>query len=190
LLPESTVVKRGNQYSVIHGSDESLLVRFYWNAVEEKHFVRINVPGDSRSEWDRPVKDSDKVRWADKWEAYQAKQSQVGNQVLLEDAGIFPEARVKLYKQFNIETVNQLAGMSDGFIQQVGMGTREDVKKANVWLQEQSSKHSEQLLSKALSAADDRIQALESQIQQLLAGKTEPAKRGPKPKGEVNDSPN
>lgn len=167
MLPESTVVKRGSQFSVVHGTDESLIVRFYWNAVEEEHFVKINVAGDSRSEWDRPVKDSDKQRFADKWEAYQAKQSQLGNQVLLEDAGIFNEARIRIYKSFNIETVNQLAGMSDGFISQVGMGTRDDVKKANAWLQEQATKHNEQELNRALTNADDRIQQLEAQIRDL-----------------------
>lgn len=188
MLPESTVVGKNGRFSVIHGSDDNMLVRFYWNAVEEAHYVKINVPGDSRSEWDRPVKDADKERWADKWEAYTAKQSQVGNQVLLEDSGIFNEARIKIYKSFNIETVNQLAGMADGFVQQVGMGTRDDVKKANAWLQAQDAKHNEIQLNKALQAADDKIQLMQEQINQLLAAQSTPAKRGPKPKEQQHDN--
>jgi len=182
LLPETTVIGRGTNLHVQHGTDDNLLVRFYWNAVAEEHFIRINVPGDSNSEWDRKVTDKDKARWPDKWEAYSAKQSQAGGQVTLEDAGIFHEARIKIYKNFNIETVNQLAGLNDGFISNIGMGAREDVKKANAWLQEQSSKRTETELNRALQKRDDEIALLKEQMKQLLSapkGKTKEKQSDP-----------
>jgi len=66
MYAEATVVGRGTNLRVEHGSDDNLLIRFYFNKIAELPYVKINVPGDNKTEWDMPVKDEHKARWADK----------------------------------------------------------------------------------------------------------------------------
>jgi len=105
MYAEATVVGRGNNLKVQHGTDDNLLVRFYFNKIHERPFVKINVPGDNKTEWDRPVRDEDKMRWGDKWKAYESQQNQYVGEVLLEACDLYDENRVNNYKQFNIHTI-------------------------------------------------------------------------------------
>jgi hypothetical protein len=78
-----------------------------------------------------------------------------------------------------------LAKLNDAFISKIGMGAREDVRKANAYLVSLSEKAKEQHLLKELQERDERLAALEAQIAALTA---EPkATRGRKPKGETQD---
>jgi len=186
MFAQATVTDKG----VVHGTDDNLLVRFYFNKVHEKDFVKINIPGDNKTEWDQPVRETDKMRFRSQWEAYQSKKSQLGDQVLLGDAGIFDEAKIKTYQQFNIETVEQLAKLNDAFISKIGMGTREDVRKANNFLASQAEEGQKLQLERELQARDEKLQsqaselaALQEQVALLMAGK-EAKPKAAKPKAQ------
>jgi hypothetical protein len=169
MLAEATVVGRGNNLQVQHGTDNNLLVRFYFNKIGECPYVKINVAGDNKTEWDRPVKDDDKLRWADKWKAYESQQNQYVGEVLLGACDLFDENKVQKYHAFNIHTVDQLAKLNDAFITQIGMGTREDVKRANAYLSTLSEKAKEEHLLKELQMRDERLAQLEALVAQLQA---------------------
>jgi hypothetical protein len=185
MYAESTVVGRGNNLYVQHGTDDNLLVRFYFNKIAEVPYVKINVPGDNKTEWDMPVKEEHKKRWPAKWQAYESEQNQFQGEVLLDACELYDENKINTYKSFNIHTVDQLAKLNDAFISKIGMGAREDVRKANAYLVSLSEKAKEQHLLKELQERDERLAALEAQIAALTA---EPkATRGRKPKGETQD---
>lgn len=188
MYAEATVVGRGNNIHVQHGTDDNLFVRFYYNKIHEGDFVKINVPGDNKTEWDMPVKEEHKKRWPDKWRAYEAEQNQFEGEVTLEASELFNESKVEMYRNFNIRTVDQLAKLNDAFQTQIGMGTRDDVRKAKSYLVSLAEKAKEQHLLQELQARDDRLALLEAQLAALSADKQQ-AKRGPKPKGETNDIP-
>lgn len=177
MLAEATVVGRGNNLHVQHGTDNNLLVRFYFNKIDECPYIKINVAGDNKTEWDRPVKDDDKLRWADKWKAYESQQNQYVGEVLLEACELFDESKVQKYRAFNIHTVDQLAKLNDAFITQIGMGTREDVKRANAYLATLSDKAKEEHLLKELQVRDERLAQLEALVAQLQAGASQPEAR-------------
>jgi ribosomal protein L19 len=181
---ETTVVGRGNNIHVQHGTDDNLFVRFYFNKIHEQHYIKINVPGDNKTEWDEPVKDEHKRRFAEKWKAYESEQNQFEGEVLLESCELFNESKVELYRNFNIRTVDQLAKLNDAFITKIGMGTREDVRKANAYLASLVEKSKQEHLLKELQARDDRLAQLEAMLGEMQAKESTPTPRGRKPKGE------
>jgi hypothetical protein len=155
--------------SVKHGDDSSLLVRFYFNAIEENHYVKINVPGDTKTQWDRPVREEDKQRFSKQWQAYEAKLDQFGTDTLIDEAPFLDPGRVNNYKKFNVFTIKQLANLVDGMANNIGMGTREDVKKARAWMAAQSAKATEEKLLKELDSRDEIILQQGEQIKELSA---------------------
>jgi len=178
MFAEATVTGKGNDMTVVHGSDDNLLVRFYFNKIHEKDYVKINIPGDNKTEWDQPVRELDKLRFRTAWEAYQAQKSQLGDQTLLAECGLFDEAKIKTYQMFNIETVEQLARLNDGLISKVGMGTREDVRKANNYLISQVEEAKNLKLERELQARDELLHAqaekmekMQAQMAELMAAK-------------------
>jgi hypothetical protein len=185
MLAEATVTGRGNNLKVQHGTDDNLLVRFYFNKIHDRPFVKINVPGDNKTEWDRPVRDDDKMRWRDKWQAYESQQNQYVGEVLLEACELFDENKVNTYKQFNIHTVDQLGKLNDAFQTKIGMGCREDVKRANAYLASMTDRAKEEHLIKELQIRDERLAQLEAQLASLAASQHQPAQnKGGRPKKE------
>lgn len=147
--------------SVSHGDDSNAYVHFYWNKVEEKHFMRLSFPGDNKSEWDQPVRDADKERYFKQWERYEQQLSQFGDEALIDELDFLTENQIQQFKGFNIHTVKQLAGLTDTQMNNVGMGMRDVVKKAQNWLMNEKDSVERKRLEKILSQRDDRIAELE-----------------------------
>lgn len=167
MFPEATVVGKGQNLRVQHGDDSGLWVEFYFNKVHEKPFVRIRVPGDNKTEWDHPVKEKEKVRWAKQWEAFQQQRSQFGNATMIEQWGVLTDDQIRNLKAFNVQTVEQLAAINDGVISKMGPGARELVRKANAWIEGSAAQAKEEALQKALAVADDKLAAQALQLQQM-----------------------
>lgn len=167
MFPETTVTGKGQNLRVQHGDDSGLWVEFYYNKVHEKPFVKIRVPGDNKTEWDHPVKEKEKVRWAKQWEAFQQQRSQFGNATMLEQWGVLSDDQIRNLKAFNVQTVEQLASVNDGVISKMGPGARELVRKANAWIEGSAAQAKEEALQKALAVADDKLAAQALQLQQM-----------------------
>ena len=180
MFAETTVVGKGNNLKVIHGDDSGLWVEFYHNKIHSKPFIRIRVPGDTKTEWDRPVSEQDKERFNRQWEAFNQQRSQYGEQTMLETWEGLNDGQIRNFKAFNVQTVEQLANLTDGLIDKVGPGTRELVRRANAWIESTTAAAKEAALTKALQQSEDRIalQAqqiadLQSQMTQLLQAPVE-----------------
>lgn len=167
MFAETTVVGKGNQIQVVHGDDSGLWVEFYFNKVHQQPYVKIRVPGDNKTEWDKPVQEKHKRRFPKQWDAFNQQRSQFGDATMLEQWGVINDDQIRNLRSFNIQTVEQLAGLGDSQIEKVGPGARELVRKANAWIEGAASAAKEEKLQEALRSADDRIAALEAQIQQL-----------------------
>ena len=178
MFPTATVTGSGSQLHVVHGDDSGLFVRFYFNKIHEKHFVKINIPGDAKTEWDRPVNDIDKARFRQQWEAYQNQQNQFGTQTLLKDWDAINEGQVNHLVAHNVQTVEHLAGMSDTMAIACGMGTQNLVRKAQGFMAEMAAKRQVELANQELAKRDAQIQQqefelkkLQDQMQELLGKK-------------------
>lgn len=187
------------------GDDNKVFATFYTKSVidqlkskeagrqinKDVTFIKIIQPGESRlGTYDQPATDIEVARFPRQWAQYKANQQQTmeGSPLSL----LFPDnpAIVDNLKSAGVFTIEQLAGMQLGQLQQVGMGGQTFQDKAKQYLAAaDKGKDFHSLAAKvdqlALDnrAKDDRIAALE-----LALAKTqtdEPAKRGPgRPKAE------
>lgn len=88
-------------------------------------YVKIRVPGDKLLVQDVPARVDHKKRWPELWQRYAASKSKDGTQASgtpLEMASFLNPALVEELKFQRIRTVEQLAGISDGTLQAMGMG--------------------------------------------------------------------
>lgn len=77
--------------------------------------VRILIPGDTKSEVDRPVKDEDKIRWPEQYKRFQEKQAghHQGEGTPLEEFPVLDAAKRATLKAHRIHTVDALSAVTD-----------------------------------------------------------------------------
>ncbi len=150
--------------TVSHGDDSNAVVRFYWHKVEEKHYMRLNFPGDNKSEWDQPVRPQDKIRFAKQWDLYEKQMSQFGDESLIEELEFLTPPQIEQLKMANVHTIKHLAGLTDTQMNNIGMGMREIVKKAQNWLYDEHHNMEIKRLEKMLGQKDDEISSLQAKL--------------------------
>lgn len=149
------VYERGNQLHVSHGDDTRLFVEFYTEAVHQKAesekvgrplykdvpFIKIMFPGDKNKLINRPVRfegngvePSDTDRFPRQWDAYQKQQEQPILGTPITEWPQITKSQALELKGLNIHTVEMLANVSDGALQNIGMGARELRSKAQAWI--------------------------------------------------------
>ena len=107
---------------------------------EDREFVEIITPGNSRSMPCEPVNADHKARWPRQYEAFKAGQEEAPMEgtPLEEMPGLTPSTVLNL-KGLHIKTVDHLATSSDAELQNMGLGGRELRAKAARFLQAASS---------------------------------------------------
>lgn len=172
-LSAGEVVGRGDVRQVRYGGDANLWVKFYFNRAYRKDFIEIRVPGDARTVWDRPVTDIERRRFATQWQEYQNKQDQLGGGIPIEQCPEIAEGMYDLLRHMNCKTVENIVGISDGLIQNLGMGARQMVERVRTWYALQTDKDKEERLrveieqrDKRIALQDARLAAMEKALQE------------------------
>lgn len=133
--------------------DDALYVRFYRRAVEDPDTTKVKgykvwkdvdyifIKIDAFNELDVPVRHSEKEdeysdirRFPKHWEAYQRQDKSQIVGIPLDKVPFLTPARVKNYAAQDIYTVEQLATLPDGRVQQLGLGTMDDRKAAREYI--------------------------------------------------------
>ncbi len=96
-----------------HDDSGAQHVEFYHNKVADKPFCRITFPGDRQKIWDQPVRDVDKQRYHRIWTLFQEGKDQLAGQTMLKTWGDVDEGSIEVYNMFHIQTVEQLANLTD-----------------------------------------------------------------------------
>jgi hypothetical protein len=165
----------------------NVMVSFYMDAVEfkaesekagrpifkEVPFIRKMVPGDPSNIVERVAKDWDKQQHPRAWDRFERerKSGAVEGTPLSEWPGI-NRAQIKEANYFEVYSLEQLAALSDGNVQKMGMGFRELREKAKAYLDAStgdSAKVSQ--LAADNQRAQDMIKDLQSQITALADDK-------------------
>ena len=111
---------------VFNSDDSSLIVEFYWNAVQEADCVRILMPGDTYLEIDELATDGHPLpyneRFADKWDMYQTARSQTEGQTDIGAVAWMDEASRQALRAAHVNTVEQLATIGDDQVSRIGFG--------------------------------------------------------------------
>lgn len=133
---------------------------------EDMEFVEISVPGDKTSVVDRPVRPEDKRQYAEQYKAFKAGNEEQLTGTPLSQWPVCSRAQVKELEFFHIRTVEQLAEVSDGNLQQVGP-IRALRDRARGWLEAAKGNAHNETLRSQLAERDNRIDALSKEVAQL-----------------------
>jgi hypothetical protein len=153
---------------------------------ENRDFIRIQQRGE-RDQIVREVKQEDKARFAQQWAAYQQKASQQASGTPL--SVLFPDnpSAVKSLEALQILTVQHLAEASEVAIGRMGLGGRDNVQRAqryleaartgapNHRLEAQVAELSARLAT--LEAANKRLSSENSRLESELESATAPNSR-------------
>lgn len=189
--------------SVNYGGDERLFVEFYDGTIElgaesrkagRKIFknvphVRIIEPGDRLDVKEFPLKfDSPEAeeegfdrggyiqRFPRQWAAYKKKEStsHQGTPIELWPNPNLDRARCAELKAQNIHTVEQLAGVTDTNLANLGMGARELREQAKAWLKAAEDSAALNQMAAQNQELKDEIEALKQQFKELAGEEAKP----------------
>lgn len=155
-------------------------------------FIRIAIPGNPNLTVERPADGKDTKRWPRQWLFFQMQTGKIANAEnvpgwQLDQWAELGEEQVRQLKFLRFYTVEQIAGANDAQIQGIGMGGQGLREKAKRALAERNGA----AVSEEVKARDEKIASLEAQMQELMGmlkarpEPEEPARRGRKPKQEV-----
>lgn len=164
-----------------YAMDNKLYVTFYIRPVmnnfksseagrpifEEKEYIRIIVPGDSKTTVDCPVTDEFRMRFEKQYDKFKKGLEQAVEGTPLE---MWPQMTVGLcaeLKAMNVSTVEQLASLDDGKAQKI-MGNYDLRRKAQAFLDAAQGEAANNKMVAELTKRDDEITLLKQQMQQLL----------------------
>lgn len=164
-----------------YAADNKLYVTFYVRAVmnnfqsseqgrpifDEKEYIRIIVPGDSKTTVDCPVTDEFRARFAKQYELFKRGKEQAVSGTPLE---VWPQLTVGLVaelKAMNISTVEQLADLDDVRAQRI-MGHFELRRRARAFLDAAQGEAANNKMAAELEKRDDEINQLKAQMAELL----------------------
>jgi hypothetical protein len=161
--------------------DHKLYVQFYIRPVmnnfrsseegrpiyEEQEYIRIIVPGDSKTTVDCPVDETFRMRFEKQYDKFKKGLAQAVEGTPLE---MWPQMTVGLcaeLKAMNVSTVEQLASLDDGKAQKI-MGSHDLRRKAQAFLDAAQGEAANNKMVAELEKRDDEITLLKQQMQQLL----------------------
>lgn len=133
----------------------------------DEEWVNITLRGDRNSVTNRPVTDRDRSeRWPALYQAFKMGQTRANFGTPLEEWPLCSRSMAETMKHYNVYTVEDLAGLDDNGIQQIGMGAREYMEKAKAYIKsaEDSAEPSKMV---------DQINQMQAQIDALLKSNDE-----------------
>jgi len=161
--------------------DHKLYVQFYIRPVmnnfrsseegrpiyEEQEYIRIIVPGDSKTTVDCPVDDIFRMRFEKQYDKFKKGLEQAVDGTPLE---MWPQMTVGLcaeLKAMNVSTVEQLASLDDGKAQKI-MGSYDLRRKAQAFLDAAQGEAANNKMVAELTKRDDEITLLKNQMAELM----------------------
>lgn len=197
------IIQQGQNYLVQHGTDAGLYVQFYMESVKDeeasekegrpifadKEYIKIIPVGDKNTVRIRPVNlnqngnvPPDNVRWPQQYAAFKNQQIQPQEGTPLEQWPPLTKSQALTFKSANVHTVEQLANVSDGNLQNLGMGARVFRDQAIAYIQSAKSGAVPMAAQKLIIELQTQVKALQNQLNGFEPVMKKPAKRKAKKK--------
>lgn len=132
---------------------------------EEQEFVTIYVPGDKDNVVFRPVRNSDKVRFRDKYRAFKEGQTEPETGTPLASLPFMSKAQVLELNYFGVRTAEQLITMNDQNGQKI-MGWQQLKSRVKTFLDAAAGAAPAEKLQSELSKRDNEIEALRRMLEE------------------------
>lgn len=156
------------------GREKTNYVQFYLTEKQDaagkpvyKDYILIVSPGQNKQEVRRPVQDKDKEQYPAQWSAYQNKrETPLPGTPIEQLPGILPD-RISLLKNFNVLTIEQMANLADGNLNNIGMGATALREQCRNWVKSNGPEMSD--MTRQMKAMAERLEKLEKENAQLKA---------------------
>ena len=173
-----------------YAMDKKLMVNFYVRAVQntfksaqegrpifdEVEFVRIIIPGDTKTLIDTKVNAEHRTRFAEMYDRFKKGLAQATSGTPLEVWPQMTVGQVAELKAMHISTVEQLADLPDTLAQKI-MGSHQLRQKAQAFLDAAAGDAKNSKMAAELEKRDVEIAALKEQMQQFLAAQAKSSKK-------------
>lgn len=136
---------------------------------DDVEMVEIVIPGDKNTLVDTMVNDSHRQRWPQLYKAFKEGLSPSETGYPIEHWPAITAAQAANFKALHIHTVEALAGLSDGVLQNVGLGARDLRTRAQNWLQRASDAKPMDRLQAELDDEKAKNAVMQNQIEELMA---------------------
>lgn len=168
-------------------SEDNALVEFVRDAVQnnfksaqegrpiydEKDFVRIMTPGDTKTTVYRAATNQDKKRFHKAWANYERGLEEVTDGTPLDQWNQISKSQTKELAHVNVRTVEHLIGMSDANIQRMGPGYAQLRDRAKQYLKSSTDDADKAKAERENAELREKMALMEEQIAALSAGKSE-----------------
>lgn len=135
---------------------------------EDREYVQVIVPGDTKSEVNREVQDRDKDRWPEQYRRFKEDAEQATDGTPLEQWPAVSVSQVAELKAKKIRTVEQLASVSDSALQNLGLGARQLRDRAKAWLEAAAGNAPLDAALQREAKLQEEIDALKAQMNSLI----------------------
>jgi hypothetical protein len=135
---------------------------------EDREFVEIICPGQMKSIPIEPVNEDHKARWPAQYKAFKDGLAMPDEGTPLEQWPLMTPAQVQNFKAANIRTVEQMAGLDDSVLQNIGLGGREIRQRARDFLESAASSAPLERERARADAAEGEVALLKNQMQDLM----------------------
>ena len=173
-----------------YAMDKKLMVNFYVRAVEntfksaqegrpifdEVEFVRIIIPGDTKTLIDTKVNAEHRTRFAEMYDRFKKGLTQSTSGTPLEVWPQMTVGQVAELKAMHISTVEQLADLPDALAQKI-MGSHQLRQKAQAFLDAAAGDAKNSKMAAELEKRDVEIAALKEQMRQFFASQAKSSKK-------------
>ncbi len=134
-------------------------------------FIKIAVPGDKNSLYFQPATDRHKERFPKAWDAYQKRERGGSHEegMPLEHWAVVTRGVAMTLKAAHIYTVEALAEVHDGHIDQIGIDGRGLREKARAFLAQARDNAATMKLASEKKELQDQLVAMQEQIKALQA---------------------
>jgi len=132
----------------------------------DAEFIQIIVPGDKNNVVKRPVREKDKRIFRKQYEAFKAGTQDVTNGTPLKEWPGITRSEVEMLAYFKVQTVEALADLSDGAIQEIGP-IRHLTERAKRYVADAKAAAPTEQMAAALKAKDLEMENLRRQMKEL-----------------------
>ncbi|QSQ14048.1 hypothetical protein [Myxococcus landrumensis] len=130
----------------------------------ERVYIRIITPGDNKNIIHRPAWDGDFRRFRRQYEDFRAGQAEGVSGMPLKEWPQVTRSEVEMLAHFKVRTVEDLAGLSDGAISDIGYPIRHIVTKAQAFISAAKEQAPQQRMAEALKAKEAEMEAMRQQL--------------------------
>lgn len=132
-------------------------------------YVLIVSPGQSRSEVRRPANEQDQKEYPAAWAAFLEKKDAPLNGTPIDMLPGMTDDRAKQLKTLHVYTIEQMAQVSDGNLNNIGMGATALRETARAWVKGHGPEMDQ--MQRTLKQMAERMEKLEKENAALKAGK-------------------